>query len=147
MEAPLATRPRQLGDMHLGQQLQKLWCKCVPKLLSGRNRWLGASYKETMGEVSASYPGPGEDHSSPWMCSKLETWPSGSSFESFQMNRFQGETGTWPVFSAPSVLILESACMPINSCSFVIGLWVSWIQASLAFRLRCFGGLLLRWQS
>ena len=61
---------------------------------------------ETVREVSACYPAPEEDHNSPKMCSKLATWPSGSSFETFQMENFQGKTGMWVIFSAPSELTL-----------------------------------------
>ena len=79
---------------------------------------------------------------------------SGSSFQTMQMDLSQLKTGRWAVCFFCSLCTepradshSEHLYQLTTSSLFALVLWVSWTQASLAFRARCFGCLTLWWES
>lgn len=99
------------------------------------------------------------------MCTNIRSWTPRQQLIKYAVEPFQGKTGNG--FFLP-VLVL-SLCLAlgrelggagvggiasstvyvstsIKNCFFV-RLWLSWIQAPMAFRASCFGSLSLRWES
>lgn len=137
-----------LGSGHKSWRTRKMY-KLHPKMYWRFGFIIGASWREVAGKVPASCPRLQGGLQSVPRCVPIRSGlpPAAACI---QWKLFQGNTEIWTSLSSPSAqspgVITTASTAPITASLFAIVLWVSLMQALLAYRAMCFGGPSLRWQ-